>query len=203
MARYITYCGQRTSQYGIKDATIAAQLTKSDNPAVKIIGYVPLLNNVKDIVLGLADEASMAWSNGRACVATDDDSINPNWKEYKWYQRYAENQRLLANMDPKYKAPTTAFLEEYYKENPLDQSFEGTLARFSGQTKEQVEDAIAFAEYLDYIDNYDPSDRYAFGQEIKPEGADQLRFDNDNKVAYAVLLNTIEFADVRNRSFVV
>lgn len=143
----------------------------------------------------------MAWSNGSACVAS---AANELWEsEYKWYQRYAENQRLLENMDSKYKSPITAYLEDYHKENPIDQSFEGTLARFSGQTKEQVETALALIDYYDFLADYDPSERYAFGQEVKPEGTEQLRFDNDNKVAYVILLNTIEFADVRNRSFVV
>ena len=32
---------------------------------------------------------------------------------------------------------------------------------------------------------------------------EELKFDNDQKVAQYILLSTIEFADVRNRSFVV
>ena len=71
-------------------------------------------------------------------------------------------------------------------------------------TKEKVEDTLALIEYYQYLDEYDPLERYAFGASaVKVDS--EIRFDNDNKLAnnYFILLNQISFADVRNRSFAV
>lgn len=198
LGKYITLCGQRTSQYGIRDAAIAESLTGEDTTALKIIGYVPGLNSLKDIYSGFADEYFVSWSNGSACVAS---SENSHWEENKWYQRYAENERLLENINPDYKSPVTALLENHYKENPVDNSFEGQLARFSGMSKEKVIDTLALIDYYQFLDEYDASTRYAFGKPVVEE-SHELLFDNDNQVAestYYVLSNDILFADVRNR----
>lgn len=200
LAKYITFCGQRTSQYGIKDLTIAEQV--STNKATKIMNYVPVVNDFSQIYEGLADEANLGWSNGSACVATDE---NAYWGDNKWYQRYAENERLLENINPGYTSTVTAYLRDYYEENPLDQSFEGTLARFSGMTKEGVEDTLALIEYYDFLKDYKPSERYAFG-EPKIKDKKELKFNNNNDVAKGMLftlINQISYADVRNRSFAV
>lgn len=202
LAKYITYCGQRTSQYGIKDATIAEQLTGSNSTASKIIGVVPGLSNLQDIYQGLADEVNLSWSNGSGCVASDENSY---WDEYKWYQRYAENQRLLENMNPGYVSEVTAYLNDYYEENPLDQSLEGTLARFTGMSKDKIEDTFALIEYFDFLDNYRPEERYAFGDHGLGKN-EELKYDNENEVAdnlWVILIDRISYADVRNRSFAV
>lgn len=66
-------------------------------------------------------------------------------------------QRLLENMGLVEKSSVTAYLEEYYEKHPLDNSYEGILARRSGLTKDQV---IAYLNQLDYLAkviNYDPT----------------------------------------------
>ena len=206
LAKYITYCGQRTSQYGIKDGTIASQMVSGgsdeDSTVSSIINAVPVIGDVSAIYNGLSEEANLSWTNGSACVASDE---NGHWNENKWYQRYAENQRLLENMNPGYTSEVTAYLNDYYEENPLDQSLEGTLARFTGMTKDKVEDTFALIEYFEFLDNYDASERYAFG-ESGVEMEKELRFDNENEVAenvWGVLFDQISYADVRNRSFAV
>ena len=54
-------------------------------------------------------------------------------------------QRLLENMGLIEKSSVTAYLEEYYEKHPLDNSYEGVLARRSGLTKENV---IALLNYV-------------------------------------------------------
>ena len=148
------------------------------------------------------DGRNLSWANGSACVASES---NDYWGEYKWYQRYAENQRLLENINPGYTSEVTSYLRDYYEESPLDQSFEGTLARFSGMTKDSVEDTLALIEYYDFLKDYKPSERYAFGKP-KTEKKKVLLFDNDNGVAENILMilsSRISYADVRNRNFAV
>ena len=198
LAKYITFCGQRTSQYGIKDLTIAEQV--STTKVTKVMNYVPVVNDFSQIYEGLSDAANLGWSNGSACVATDE---NEYWGDNKWYQRYAENQRLLENINPGYTSTVTAYLRNYYEKNPLDQSFEGTLARFTGKTKEEVENTLALIEYYEFLKDYKPDERYAFG-EPKIRNERELRFDNGGdivKSAFVMPINYISYADVRNRNF--
>ncbi|MBQ1298565.1 hypothetical protein IIY24_01880 [Candidatus Saccharibacteria bacterium] len=200
LAKYITYCGQRTSQYGIKDGGVYESIVGGG--AVKsFLGLAPILGDIITINDAANEEWNMSWINGSACVASSD---NAKWdSEYKYYQRYAEQQRLLENMNPGYKSTVAVFLEDYYKENPVDNSFEGTLARFSGLPKETVEEALALIEYYNFIENYEPSERYAFGGSVVSE-REELNFDDENALAGAgILLEKIMYFDVRNRSYVV
>lgn len=202
LAKYVTYCGQRTSQYGLYDAAITADLTGENSTASSIIGIVPGLDDLQNIIQGGVEIANQNYITGKACVASDEDY----WEnENKWYQRYAENERLLENMNPGYTSEITAYLDKHYMENPMDQSYEGTLARFSGMSVEDVEYGLALIEYYNFLENYNPSERYAFGEPAVEEEK-ELRFDNENSVAenvWVVLLNQISYADVRNRNFAV
>ena len=198
LGKYVTYCGQRTSQYGIKDLTIADSIVEND--FAKIMGYVPVINDFTQMYEGIKEEANYDWITGAACVASEE---NPHWDEYKWYQRYAENERLVENMNPGYTSTVTAYLREYYEENPLDQSYEGTLARFTGMSKEQVEDTLALIDYYEFLNEYNPNERYAFGKPAV-EVEKELKFDSGNSVAeqvWGILLGQISYADVRNRNF--
>ena len=63
-------------------------------------------------------------------------------------------QRLLENMGLVDKSSVTAYLEEYYEKHPLDNSYEGVLARRSGLTKENVIALLNYAEDLVFLANY-------------------------------------------------
>ena len=76
-------------------------------------------------------------------------------------------------------APVTAYLDQYYEENPLDTSYEGTLAQKSGLTKDEVVALLDTIEYWDAIAKYDPSTRYQMGQE--PQIATEFHFENKDK----------------------
>lgn len=86
------------------------------------------------------------------------DSKIPSWEETKDYQRFIEDQRLAENMGLIEKSSVTAFLEEYYKENPLDNSYEGILARRSGLTKETVVSMLDIIDISSFISSYDTSE---------------------------------------------
>ena len=200
LSKYIIYCGERSSQYGIKDGTIYTSIVHDDTWLYKVGTYIPLVEDIVDIGEGTVSGINWGWINGGKCVA---DETSSDWEtEYKYYQRYTENMRLVENMNPGYESNITAFLKDYHKENPIDQSLDGTLARFSGMTKEQVEDTLALMEYYEFIDEYEPGERYAF---VERKESEPLLFDNDNKLAqaYYVLLNQISYSDVRNRTFAV
>ena len=143
----------------------------------------------------------------KTCVAGNETKsfVTPDWEDAKNYQRFIEDQSLAESSGLIEKSAVTAFLEEWYEEHPLDNSYEGIIARYSGLSKDTVVAILDVMEYGNYIANYDPSTRYQFGE---PEVVmpDQILFDTENYVAEApaiILTNAISFADVRNRSFVV
>ena len=69
-------------------------------------------------------------------------------------------QRLLENMGLIEKSSVTAYLEEYYEKHPLDNSYEGVLARRSGLTKETVIALLETAEKAVFLASYDPANYY-------------------------------------------
>ena len=197
LAKYIVYCGERVSPYGIRDSAIAERVSGGGSTASIITQYIPGISDVKSIIEGFKVQDNVDWISGRACAASEE---NGNWNEYRWYQRFSENMRLVENMNPGYKSIVTAFLEKDYEENPVDNSFEGVLARFSGMSREKVEDTLALIEYYDYLANYDGSERVAFGEDAVKQPIENW-FDNDYEIAEAhyILTNPIIYADVRNR----
>ena len=75
------------------------------------------------------------------------------------------------------KSSVTAFLEDYYEKHPLDNSFEGVLARKSGLTKEKVIATIDTINYLTFIVDYEPDGYYPLNYQ-KPE-AEKIQIENN------------------------
>ncbi|MBQ6130118.1 hypothetical protein IJI72_00235 [Candidatus Saccharibacteria bacterium] len=163
LKRYILYCGQRTSNWGSADANIAGSLDSNNlSNRLSAIPVVGDFANFWDKTHGTGSK--MDWVTGSACVAS---SSNPYWNgtsgHNQLHQRFVEDQRLFAEMNVFNKNLIVSFLNEYYEENPLDNSYEGVIARFSGMTKEEVIATEQLIDALVYIANYDPSTRLAFG----------------------------------------
>lgn len=198
LAKYTVYCGQRTSQYGVYDANIAA--AASESKVMNVFSNIPVLDSVSDIVNGAKEQGNMGYINGQDCTA---DETSSKWENMnKWFARYNENERLLESIDPDYQSPATKLANQYYEENPLDQSFEGTLARFSGMTKEDVSDTLALIDYYRFLNEYEPEERYAFGPE--DENGKEIYFESDRRFAqiYGLQAVAVAYADLRNRNFV-
>jgi hypothetical protein len=162
LTKYITFCGQRTSNWGIADANIAKAIDASSTRGVlmEIVGSIA--NDVSDIISAATALENIPWTTGSACVASDSNEF---WEENKIHQRFIEDQRLAADAGIIKDNPVATYLKGYYEENPLDNSFEGVLARYSGMTKEDVIATLELIEGLNYIANYHPEERLAFGVE--------------------------------------
>lgn len=197
LAKYIIYCGERTSQYGVQDGTIADKITGGS--ANSILNALPIIGDLSALSNAIKERDNARFISGQVCVANSD--YNGDWEpEFKYYQRYVENERLLENMYLGYESPVSRTFAAYHAENPIDDSFEGTLARFSGMTVEQVDTTLALIDYYDYVANYDPSERYAFGAPVV-EADDTIFYESNTQIAeeHIILANRIIYADVRNR----
>lgn len=174
LAKYIMYCSGRSSSFGVADNNIAGNFTKGEvqsgseilnTVSNAVIGAIPLIGDGLDIASNQNQLDNMGWISGESCVAGNAVSGEaPDWGETRYYQRYVEDQRLLESMDDDYVSTVSVFLDEYYEENPLDNSYEGILARRSGLTKDTVVALLDFIEYQDYIANYNPVGKYEFVQ---------------------------------------
>ncbi len=211
-ANFIVACIASDTQPGTVSATVQGYIGGAYE---KVTGGNAVANGLLNLganfipVEGLLEAAdgaeqfnNLKWNSGLACTGNTGDAEFD--KMIEDFSMYNLDQRVLQAMGVIETNSTTAFLEEYYKENPLDNSFEGQIARISGMTREEVEDTLGLIEYYQFLAQYDPLERYAFGAPaVRVE--EELRFDNDNQLAntYFILLNEISFADVRNRSFAV
>ena len=217
LAKYILYCDNRTSAFGIADQNIVSGVTKignaetgsklGDTLANAAIGAVPVVGDMIDVLQNAEAIANSGYVSGQTCVAGNKtpSPVTPDWEYAKNYQRFIEDQSLSESMGLVEKGAVTAFLDEYYEQNPVDNSYEGILARYSGLTKENVIALLDIMDYSTYIANYDPNTRYQFTQPVV-EKPDTIFFESENIIAenpMVILLNQISFADVRNRSFVV
>ena len=158
LGKTATILNQRIATLGVADASAANVLVQQPST---IIANLPLIGDVAQLVSAIGQAENMPWISGSAGVNSAD---NPLWDEVKYYQRYIEDQRLLEVAGVTQKSSVTALLEEYYEQNPLDNSEQGIIARYSGLTKNQViavEDAI---DVITYIANYDPATRTDFSQ---------------------------------------
>lgn len=205
---YIIYCDNRESGFGIADQNIAnavtgtASLNAMEN---SIIGSMPVIGEVVDIFDNAKQIDNLGYISGESCVAGNKVNNNeaPDWEEAKYYQRFIEDQSLAESMGVIEKSAVTVALEEYYKDNPLDDSYEGMLARYSGLEKEDVIALLDAIEYYDYIAKYDPSTRYAFNDsKIKIVDSKGILFEHEYVLdGEVVLIGRIVYADVRNRSY--
>lgn len=222
LSKYIVYCANRDSPFGVIDANILGSLNIGENneiasTAKTVAGWVPILGDVVDIVDAATESTNVEWANGKKCVNSEE---NGDWETFKYYQRFYEDQRILEQIgqydDDGGKSPVTAFLEKYEDEHPVDNSAAGTLARIAGITKDDAEFVIALADYSQFLENYDPSTRlamdgsasdYKTGDQVIAEIKDEhIYFESDDIVEpepeAIIAQRYLIYPDVRNRSYI-
>ena len=176
LGHYILYCGQRQSPFGLADQNIANDfrtLTTHSTIGDTVISAIPVVGSLVDVYNEARVIANFGYVSGESCVTgnavavqeteRDDGTTSietSDWSENKYYQRFIEDQRLAENMGVVEKSSVTAFLEDYYKDHPIDDSYEGVLARRSGLTKDQVIATLDVMEAIAFSQNYNP-DGYA------------------------------------------
>ena len=94
LAKFINFCTNRQSPWGVKDANILNALQTDFG----IVGNnLPIVNDIVDVVNAAEDVANEGWATGSVCMNSDD---NPRWdSEFKYYQRYIEDMRILTSME--------------------------------------------------------------------------------------------------------
>ncbi|MBR2994342.1 hypothetical protein IKF32_00255, partial [Candidatus Saccharibacteria bacterium] len=168
-------------------------------------GAIPAVGDIIDVVNNSKVLTYTGYISGESCVAGNDvQNLNaPNWEKAKYYQRFIEDQSLAETMGLVEKSAVAVFLDEYYEKNPLDNSYEGILARWSGLEKEDVIALLDIIDYGVYLANYDPTTRYSFNDGLDIEKP--VFFEQDSKFARVdgLKFEEVIYYDVRNRSYAV
>ena len=159
LRKYMIYCGQRVSSWGVADANIARSIQEKEAPS-GFLSKLPLISNIVEVAKAAINIENLPWTTGSACVASAD---NEYWCELKFHQRFLEDTRVFDTTNNRTSSPIAEFYDNYYTQNPLDNSFEGVLARYSGMTKDDVIATLDLMEGLTYLAEYHPDTRLAFG----------------------------------------
>ena len=176
LAKFITFCGQRNSPFGMPDQNIASaiDIDQLDSVSEGVVNAIPIIGDGLSLLSNQSILDNYGYVSGANCVMVDAEnesgvrgeksdspfSSDPNYDDIKLYSRYVEDQRMAESMGLVEKSAVSIFLEEYYEKHPLDNSTEGILARFSGLTKENV---IAIEDTVDFYNfylAYDPTNYY-------------------------------------------
>jgi hypothetical protein len=107
---------------------------------------------------------------------------------------------MLESMGLIEESAVVAFLNEYQEEHPADDSWEGTIARYSGLTKAEVEETLAYIDAFEWLAEYDPTDA---GPEKPLPKVDDYQYESNEIVAEAekaVVGNYIVFDDLRTKT---
>ena len=211
LARYIIYCGQRTSPWGKVDQNIAgdvqsAQVGNAIGDAA--LGAVHIVGDALDIFNNTEKLEYMGYITGKACVANNDGAdlggSVKKWDTQKKYQRFIEDQRIAESAGLIEESAVTKFISEYYEKHPLDNSFEGILARYSGLTKGKVVATLDALEVLAFKEEYEPAGLYPYP--VEDEGEKEYRIEDNDTIVndyYIAYTNNVVYDSRRNRNFAV
>ena len=189
----------RESTIGVKDAEVCKNNnSESGSFITKLINGIAGIFGVYNVCTGVDPDVA---TGAKYTLSYDNGGNYGNIEKYSGYTLHDVVYSILSEK----QSETSRFFEEYYVENPQDNSAAGRIARISGMTKEEAEVALNYASYLDFIAKYDASDRYAFGG-FKIETEKSLFFEQDEKIKetlYGVWSKRSEYRDERNRSYAV
>ena len=184
--------------------SIAANISNGD----AVLGAVPIVGDALDIFNNTEKLEYMGYITGKACVANNDGkdmgSKTAEWEDNKKYQRFIEDQRIAESAGLIEESAVTKFISEYYEKHPLDNSFEGILARYSGLTKDKVVATLDALEVLAFKEEYEPAGLYPYP--VEDEGEKEYRIEDNDTIVndyYIAYTNNVVYDSRRNRNFAV
>lgn len=165
LAEFVTLGMSRDVTVGVKSSEVC-ETWKDNNQTAwgklkdAILGALGLYQSCEGVPSGVADGGAYTLSNSNGNTPENGGVGGvENIKKYSGYVLYDTVSSLLEGS----QSSVARFREEYYKEHPLDNSVAGRIARISGMTRDEAEVALAYADYLNVIAQYNAAERYAFG----------------------------------------
>ena len=125
------------------------------------------------------------------------------WQENKYYQEYVQLLGWLENIGRIEKSSATVAVEDYYDKNPLDQSYEGIIARYAGMSRDEVVAVVDLLQYIAYLNEY--QERVAELGPLLPVQEEKLDYSSDVVVIAERIIqgNAVVYDELRNRTVTV
>lgn len=123
-------------------------------------------------------------------------------EETKYYSAYISLIEWMEASNLLTRAADSVALERYYENNPLDNSYAGILARYSGYSKDTVIAVLNLVDYAEWLANYDPLELYPLG----PKDNITILYDNPEIIAETepiIKEDSIIYDELRNRTVTV
>ena len=122
---------------------------------------------------------------------------------YALFSQFTLDNRIIALANGTGYSTVAAYLNDYYVEHPIDESYEGLISRYSGLPKEEVVAYLETAKYWDEIASYDPTTRYQFDEAPTPAA---IFFESTSLIAdlepeFAKKLKEVVYQETRYRNF--
>lgn len=200
LASYIEYWTMRDTHPGLMDSSISANshLVNTGSATLDgVISNIPIIGAVLDFAdAGFEKEAQPDIFASRYVAGGE------YWNEdMENFQTFLEYDNLYEQLGLTEHSVLAAYLDDYYEKNPLDYSYEGTLARFSGMPKATVVETLAYMDYLKFTEEYNPGTRYAFGAKESIE-KNFVIDENGESFEYSSIA-AVSYFDLRNKTFAV
>ena len=197
LAKWVVSCAVRDSGFGVVDSNVMNAVTSlhTDNATLDTVvktgvSAIPVVGDIAGIADDFDELKEFEWATGKNCVD----------EEYKYYSRYSEDQRMLESSGIIDESAVAQFLDDYYEKNPIDNSREGIIARYSGMTKDDVIETLATIEALEWYAEYNPTDA---GPEEPLPKTEQYQYESNEIVAEAekaIVGDYIIFDDLRTKT---
>lgn len=187
----------RETTVGVKSADICERWKEINESGLK--KFLNRLTNpfgLRDSCHGVDKDIS----TGAYYTLSDSNSNKENVELYSGYVLHETVYSLLSEK----QSAVAAFKDEYYTEYPRDNSPAARIARISGMEKSEAEIALEYLSYLNVIANYNPATRFVFGK-LTIENQKPILYHDEaiKEEIYCMWCGRKEFADLRNRNFVV
>ena len=198
LSKWVLSCAARDSQFGQVDSNVMNALASLINTGSGVldtaintgVNLLPFVGDAMSIADAAMQDGALDWASGQSCVSP----------EYKYYSRYSEDQRLMESAGIIEESAVAKFLNEYYEKNPVDNSYEGIIARYSGMTKDQVEETFAYIDVLEWLAEYNPEN---YGpEEFAPKPDGSYQYESSDIIAGSeeiIVGRYIIYDDVRNK----
>lgn len=174
--------------------------TVNINGSVSSQGKVGILDRIFRFFGLLKDKPTIA--NQVACGGNYDSAGKEgiSREDFVRFSQFTLDQRIQKLTEETTESASMAYLNDYYAANPIDNSYEGRIARLAGLTTDELSSALAYMEYQVYLAYYNPATRYQFVKSV----VEALAFDEpiiDPLANAAVVGKLQDFEEQRARSF--
>ncbi len=150
--RYINYCSNRYSMFGVLDARILLDFVDGATSNGLLWQIISFFDKNSAQTLYLNDPAkrdeALNWATGKYCVATSNAEINPLWdSEMRYYQAHMLYARINDNRGGVKKNNTLVAINDYEQSHPIEDTPDSHLARIAGLP---TEDFVSMRDYIAY-----------------------------------------------------